>query len=180
MRRSAIKQRGFTLIEVVAAASVLTLAGVAITQLVVAGQMQSHAAMHRARATSLARAMLAEVTAHPYADPDGSEANETSRSQFDDMDDYDGFSEPAGQVKDATGASYPERYAGFSRSVRVEPDTLAAEQLGSEAQGLQIVVTVTDRRGQSWRLDRFVPDPDADGGGENDGGEDGEESEGDG
>jgi MSHA pilin protein MshD len=149
----------FTLPEVLAASAVLAFAVTALTQAIVAGHMQSHAALRSARATALARAMLAEIHAKPYDDPDG-EAGETGRAQFDDIDDYQGYSETSDQrLKDAAGQAYPEAYQRFRRDVTVQPHTLDLTNLDKEQTGLQIKVTTIHDTGQAWTLTRFVPNP---------------------
>lgn len=155
--------RGFTLVEVTVAVAVLAFAVAAVTQAVVAGQMQTYQAIHGNRAVALAEAMLDEVLVLPYHDPGGGgdlgpEQGEPQRHRFDNIDDYHGHAEPAGQVRDHDRDAYPEAYQAFSRAVRVSEHTQTTDAFGDQP-GLLITVTVTDARGQVWPVTRFVPAP---------------------
>ena len=121
MNRSRRRQRGISLVEVLIASAILSFAVAAICQAIVAGQMQTYEALHQLRAMSLAEALVEEVQALPYADPEGApaagpDAGETGRALYDNADDYDGFSEAAGNVADAAGTAYGRTFDTFSRS----------------------------------------------------------------
>ena len=152
---------GFTLPEVMLASTILLFVVSALTQAVVSGQMHVYEAIREVRATTLAEAMLDEVLAKPYLDPEGGgavgpEAGEDDRGDFDNVDDFDGFVEAAGDVADFSGAVYPQSYANYSRQVAVAATTQTF--LGQDIDGMLITVTVTDERGRTWALDRFVPE----------------------
>jgi len=162
-RSAMIRSRAFTLLEVLCASAILSLIVAALAQAVVAGQMQSRDAMYRARATTVAKAILAEVNALPYHDPDGAsepgpESDEQGRSDFDNIDDYDGFVMEPGQLTDAVGVSFPEADQDFQCRVSVGYDSLDARGLGAPQPGVRIEVTVrADER--RWHLTRFVAEP---------------------
>jgi type II secretory pathway pseudopilin PulG len=116
--------RGLTLVEV----TVSTL----IVGCLVVASLQSVGNMSRTAATtnqvhdgqSLAQDLLREVLAQGYADPAdaavttwGSESGESNRAAFDDLDDYDDWSESP--VTDAAGNALVG-YAGWSRTVVVK------------------------------------------------------------
>ena len=164
MARPNRRQRGISLVEVLIASAVLSFAVAAICQAVVAGQQQTYAALHDLRGMSLAEALVEEVQALPYADPEGIEtagpdAGETGRALFDNADDFHGFTEAAGGVADAGGVAYGAAFAPFSRSVTATYGTVAVAELGGAVSGLTVVVTVTDDRGQTWTATRFMPEP---------------------
>lgn len=154
-------KRGFTLPEVMLALAVLMFIVAALTQAVVAGQMHVYEAIHEVRAVSLAEAMMDEVLAKPYDDPDGAsvagpEAGENDRDDFDNADDYDGYTEGPDDVADFAGAAYPDAYQSFTRSVTAAYDTVT--NLGEDRDGLLITVTVTDADNRTWTISRFVPE----------------------
>ncbi len=156
-------QRGFTLTEVMIASAILAFAVIAITQLIVAGQTQSIEALHHRRGQSLAEALMDEILALPYTDPQGDttigpDAGERNRNEFDNIDDYHGFNEEAGAICDAHGQPYGGQFDRFRRTVTVEPYMQPLTGSAPIA-GLRIIVTVTDERGLSWTITRFVPEP---------------------
>ncbi|MCC6679763.1 MAG: prepilin-type N-terminal cleavage/methylation domain-containing protein [Phycisphaeraceae bacterium] len=151
---------GFTLPEVLLASAVLLFIVAAFTQAVVSGQMHVYEAIHQVRATALAEAMMDEVLSKPYDDPDGASAagpekGEDDRDEFDNADDFDGYSEDPGAVADFAGELYGQPYQVFSRSVAATYTT--RNMLGQDIDGLLITVIVTDQRGRTWTISRFVP-----------------------
>ena len=158
------RQRGISLIEVLIASAILSFAVAAICQAIVAGQMQTYEALHQLRAVSLAEALIEEIQALPYLDPEGAvatgpDAGETERALFDNADDFDGFSETAGNVADAAGVAYGTTLARFSRNVAASYGTVTIGDLGGPISGLTVLVTVTDDRGMTWTATRFIPEP---------------------
>ena len=130
---------GFTLAEVLAASVILAVTVVAITQAVLAGQMHTHDALHQARAASLAEATLERVLRLDYAE----------------LEDYDGFEQAAGDIRDLADEVYPAHYQGFARRVSVEAETVSVPALGPR-EGRRVTVTIEDGDGRSWQLSRFV------------------------
>lgn len=157
-----MQHRGLTLVESLIASAILAVAVIAVSQAVVAGQMQTVDALHRARAMELAEALMDEVLRLPYADPDGT-GGEIGRANFDDLADFNGFSETAGTLADAGGSVYEAPLQGFSRSVSVVPANggsgISVTGFGSPLVGLTAMVTVQDTAGASWVLTRFRPQP---------------------
>ncbi len=157
-------RRGMTLVEALLASVILAVAVAAISQAVLAGQMQAYHALHRRRAVDLAEALMEEVLRLPYNDPDGTsspgpEAGETDRGRFDNIDDYNGFGEAAGTLVDLADAPYDSAYQGFSRSVTVAAASETVAAFGSAIPGMSITVAVTDDSGTTWTLQQFVPEP---------------------
>lgn len=107
------------------------------------------------RGPALARELLSEIVPTSYAEPDdtpvfGPESGETTggtRTAFDDVDDYNGWSETTIQTKDGTALA---DLTGWSRSVVVQYvsltdlDTAAGEDTGLK----RIIVTVADPTGR--------------------------------
>jgi len=89
----------------------------------------------------------------------GPESDETGRADFDDLDDYDGFTMPAGSLRDATGTRFPAAYQDFDCAVTVTSAALDPIGLGGAQAGRRVRVTVTEPGGRSWTFRCFVPEP---------------------
>ncbi len=155
-----VRHRAFTLVECLLAVSILAVAVLAVAQALAAGQTQTHEALHHARAMQLAKAMIHEVLAKPHgtgATGLGPESDESERADFNEINDYHSFSEAIGELKDAHDVLYPAEFQGFSRAVSIVPQTLTIDAVMDAGAGLSVQVTVTDTRGQTWTLTRFVP-----------------------
>lgn len=115
--------RGFTLAEALIACVLLTTAITAITWPFTATAQNETDDARRAMAVNLAQEMMDEILNLPYQDPNGSvtpgpDSGETTRSRFDNMDDYDGFGEADGNVRTLDGEIESDPLAkGLSRSV---------------------------------------------------------------
>lgn len=92
--------RGMTLVEVVVATAVMSIAGAVLVGTLGYINHNSGAAMLQAQAQAVANAYLNEITAKNFADPDGVGA-ETPRCAFDDVDDYNGLDDA--QARDCFG-----------------------------------------------------------------------------
>lgn len=166
MRSRAIGQHGFTLVEVLIASAILSFATLAIVQAVTAGQAQTLDALKRARAQTLAEVLLEEIISKPYNDPEGHvgfgpDADEATRTDFDNTDDYHNLSESPGSLADQSGTLYPDAYQVFGRSVAVESVINSVAALGGDHAGLQVTVTVYEPAGRTWVVRRFIPEPEA-------------------
>lgn len=164
MRGEKTRQRGFTLTEVLIASAILSFATLAIVQAVSAGQTQTLDALKRARADALAETLLEEILSKPYADPQGDtsfgpDTGESTRSDFDNVDDYHNYSESAGGLADHAGDDYPIAYQSLNRSVSVVAVTNSVASLGGDHAGVQVTVTVSEPAGRTWVVERFVPEP---------------------
>lgn len=168
-RSSARIRRAFTLVEVLAAAAILSFVVVVITHTVSAGQVQTYDAMHQERALLLAEGLMDEILRLPYADPSdasvtpGPEASETNRAAYDNMDDYHGYPktpaiESSTSIRDFNGEAYPATYQGFTRTVTCQYTTQTVADLGGSIDGLLITVNVLDETNRLWTLRRFVLD----------------------
>jgi hypothetical protein len=137
---------------------------IAIFSALNAGQAQSNDSSLAKLAVGLGEEMIERVLALPYADPNGyatpgPDPGETAGvpQTFNNMDDYHGYSEAAGQIKDANGNLMPSNYQGFRRSVTAQYTSQTVAALGGSIAGLQVTVTVQDARGRRWAVSRFVP-----------------------
>jgi len=150
------RRYALSLVEALFAAIILTVVVAAVSQALLAGQMQSYDAAHRARAIELAEALMEEIVRLPYEDPDSD--GELSRATFDDLDDFDGYSD-TGTLSDIAGTAYSSEYNVFTRTVTVTSDSETIAAFGTAISGLDITVTVEDAAGSTWTLRQFVPEP---------------------
>ena len=87
------RHSGFTLIELIIFIVVVS-AGLAGILSVMNTTVKSSAdPMVRKQAIALAESVLEEVLQKAFADPDGTNADETGRTNWDNVDDYDGKTE---------------------------------------------------------------------------------------
>ena len=154
---------GFSLAESLIAIVSLGIIVLAIFAAILAGQTQMYEAAHAQRAISLAEELTESIMALPYNDPDGPSApgpelGEATVADFDNADDFHGYVEPAGELADAAGQPYDDEFQLFSREVTAEYGSETVPGLGGAQPGLAITVTVTDQRGRSWNLTRFIPE----------------------
>lgn len=157
------RRRALTLVEGLLASALLAFAVAAVSQAVVAGQMQTVEALHHRRAVELTEALMDEVLRLPYDDPQGAsspgpEAGESSRSAFDNADDYHGFSETAGTLADAAGTLYSAPFQDFTRSVTAAYGNVTVTGFASAIPGLTVTVTVQEA-GLTWSVTRFIAQP---------------------
>ena len=84
------RQSGMTLIEVVISIVVIAIAVSAVLGVMSMTVQRSADALVVSQAVSIAEAYVEEITLKPFVDPDGIDG-EALRTNFDDMDDYDGL-----------------------------------------------------------------------------------------
>jgi len=144
------RRRGTSLIEVVMAILVMGVILVGALSLAGAAIRSRRVAADQNTGAYLADELIAEIMSLPYTDPeDGgsnrgleSGENNATRADFDDVDDYENWTESEIQEKDGTVQA---DYAGWSRSVRVAwAQRLTGDEWWFYDTGLKrIVVTVT-------------------------------------
>jgi prepilin-type N-terminal cleavage/methylation domain-containing protein len=151
-RRSPRHRRGaFTLVEVVI--SVVIVGGLLAASLraVALANVTQYQTVERTGANNLARGLLAEITQQAYVDPGpspvfGPESGQ-SRPTYDDVDDYNGYSESPLVTKSGTKLPIPQK-GSWMRSVTVtwvDPQTLAPASPQAETGVKLISVTVLHR-----------------------------------
>lgn len=155
--------RGFTLVEALIASVVLSVAVVAISTALMSGHMNNSYSLHAQRASRLAEETLEFICSMNYADPQtgaliGRSGTEVTRFMYDNIGDWQPYSDGPGGLTDMANVAYPTEYQVFKRGVSVVQDTVTVGGLGSSA-GLWVKVTVTDKSGRSWEVKRFVPAP---------------------
>ncbi len=95
-------QTGFTLVELVVALVILSVGVAGVLLLVNKTTRHSADPAIQEQAIAIAEAYLDEVLLKPFADPDGVDG-ESGRVNFDDVDDYDGWSDTG--AKDQFGTA---------------------------------------------------------------------------
>lgn len=144
---------GMTLVECMIAMALLTIAALGMTFAATTGHVHLSIADDTLRAVRLGEHLLEEIIGRPY---DGSGA---SRATYC-VDDYDGFTEPAGTLQDFASTPYEAVDQSFSRSVTVNPSSVTIAALGGAViPGKVVSVTVRDAQGSAWTLTRFIAEP---------------------
>jgi len=147
------KLRGLTLIEVVASTMIVSLMAVASLNALAAATKSSSSIGNRAIAAGLADELMAEIMMQPYSDPDGSavfgnESGEssTSRSAFDDVDDYNGWNSSPPKYRD--GTTIPDRTNWRQRVTvtRIVPSN--PTQTSSTDQGAKLIRVTIEYKNQ--------------------------------
>lgn len=115
--------QGFTLIESLLASAILVMTITAVTMPFTAAARNAQADARRTVAVDLAQEIMEEMLSQPFADPDGTsvlgpEIGESARADFDNIDDYHGYTEPAGTITAGDGSPADDPVAGdLSRHV---------------------------------------------------------------
>lgn len=151
-RRINTRARGFTLVEAAVSSVLVGVLLVASLQALAAARMARYKNAELARATLLADGLLNEIRALPYSDPAGSSIlgydfaeNGVWRGSFDDVDDFNGWTESPPQLPDGTPM---DGYDSWSRSVRVYWCNPASPSGTSGAEtGLKRIVVVVNHHG---------------------------------
>jgi MSHA pilin protein MshD len=154
-RSSMHRAKGFSLIELVITIVVLGIALSALSTSLFTGVGRSADPMWQSKATQLSQAYLDEMLSMRYQENSplgggavgncsiaGAETGESSRSLFDDVDDYNGLTETATFLDGTTTSSY----SGYSISIVVSCD----DHLGASSTNTKLItLTVTTPTNQS-------------------------------
>jgi MSHA pilin protein MshD len=155
--------RGFTLIEALIASFVVAVATVGVGSMLAATSQQSGAMNDSSIGQALARQLMEEIASKPIEDSTGAislgpESGETSRSQYDQIDDYNGYSDTTSSIQmlDGTTVNLGNGQT-YTRSVAVEYRTTAsgAASNASTAPFCVVSVTVTAANGVPVKLTRL-------------------------
>ncbi|MBN2447259.1 MAG: PKD domain-containing protein [Phycisphaerae bacterium] len=149
-----IPRRGLTLAEAVISIAIVGTMLVAALSTVGAAKLTEQRVGSRSRATQLAQDLMSEISAQRYADADyglgsfglgGDEVGDGSRSLWEDVDDYDGWSASPPQAKDGTEWT---DLAGWKRSVQVDwVDPSDPTQVRSYETGAKRIVVTVEQDG---------------------------------
>jgi hypothetical protein len=132
---------------------ILSMAVLAVNYTTTAGHQHLDLSEKRLRAVRLAGDLLEEIVSRPYA---GAGAD---RSTFC-VDDYNGFQEAPGELKQASGTLYGGEDQQCGRVASVTATTITVSELENAViPGKTVTVTVSDADGHEWELSRFIPEP---------------------
>lgn len=154
--------RGFTLAEAMLAAVILTLAVTAMTMPFTAAAANEAVETRRTLASALAQELMEEILTKPFADPQGGmgvgpEVGESPRGGFDNVDDYGGYSEPAGEIVGATGQVVSDPVSQeFSRDTEAVYVYVSGQDTNDPPTFIRVTVTVKYRDSTVARLTRLV------------------------
>jgi len=115
-------RKAFTLVEAVASSLVVSIMFVAAMSTVGASRLSQYKTSLASRGQLLAEALVAEILQQNYKEPTGQpafgcESGESTRADFDDVDDYHGWSSTPPVYKD--GTQIPG-FAGWRQTVTVQ------------------------------------------------------------
>jgi MSHA pilin protein MshD len=130
-------QRGVTLVELVVAITIVSIAATTIMATMSAAASRSADAMIQQQAISIAQAYLDEILQRWVVDPNGTPAN-TGRSSWDLVDTYNGLNDIG--ARDQFGNSIAALSA-YNVSVSVVQSTALTGVLGADARRIDITVT---------------------------------------
>lgn len=144
-------EHGFTLVELIVAMLVMSIAMVGVLSVINYTTRHSADPVLRQQSIAIAEAYMEEITLKNYADPDID--GEASRDLFDDVDDFNGLSDSG--ARDQNDAPIPglESY-----SVNVSVISQNYGPAGLEVSALRINVTVIDPAGESLTLSGYRAD----------------------
>jgi MSHA pilin protein MshD len=142
--RTKVLARGTTLIELIIAITVISMAVMAVLSLLAAISIRSADAMTSTQAAAIASAYLDEALSKAYQDPDG--VAEVGRTNFDDVRDYNFVDNGA---RDAAGNLVP----GLNQYTVQISAVVAA--LGAIPDAIQVDVRVTAPNGAVSLLTGF-------------------------
>ncbi len=135
--------RGVTLVELVVAMVVISVALGGVLLVMNYTTMHSGDPMLRHQAIAIAEAYMEEISLKSYTDPGG--PPETGRGDYDDVADYNGLSDTGARDQSGTPVA---GLGSYDVSVSV-----VSQSFGSPGtSGLKITVTVTDPAGESITL----------------------------
>lgn len=148
---------GFTLLEALLAAVVLAMVVGAIVMPFTVGAQNTAADSRQTLAVNLAQDMIEEILTKSFHDPDGTEVGEAGRGNWDDMDDYDGYSEAAGAIASFDGVVVSDPAAvGLTRSVSVEGVYVSGQGAPDPVTFMRITVEVCYHDQGQVELSRLV------------------------
>jgi type II secretory pathway pseudopilin PulG len=137
----------FTLVEATMSTLIVSILLVCAVQVAGANGLAQYKSAERSTARFLADGLLNDISALPYEDPNltplfGRESGETaaSKANYDDIDDFDGWSESPPQYRD--GSQIPN-LTGWRRTVKIErlgPNDLSVQSIETGAKRITVTI----------------------------------------
>jgi Tfp pilus assembly protein PilV len=163
-RRAPGRHRGFGLAEGLIASVVLATAVVAVSAAINASYAQTATMSEDVRMTQLAQQLLEEIAAKPLGDPDRTPPTDTviapdeaTRSQYDDVGDYNGYTDRSDDLQTAGGQAIASSDGPvYTRTVSVEFRDQPQGPASRWGDMALISVSVNSSSGLSLRLSRLV------------------------
>src|SRR5205085_209891 len=158
------KRCGFTLVESLMGVSLLAIATVAIALPLMASYQQQREADEMAAAGSLAKQLLDEIAAKPFVDPNlttltlGPDTGETVRQHFDNIDDYNGYTDGTGGLTTVEGdpvATVGVVDRAYTRTVRAEYRASPGGSAAASGDFIMVSVLVRTPSGQQLTAERL-------------------------
>ena len=137
--------RGFTLIELIVAMVVISVALVGVMSVINLTVLHSADPVLRQQSIAIAESYMEEISLKNYTDPDTD--GEGSRALFDDVDDYNGLNDHGARDQNGRAISGLESY-----SVRVSVSPQSYGPSGMVVPGLRIDINVTNLGGENLTL----------------------------
>jgi type II secretory pathway pseudopilin PulG len=163
-RRFYAQRRGYTLFEAMLASVVLAIAVVGISSVLAASYQQSSIRGNTSTALSLARQLMEEIASMPLTAPvppdqPGWSQGQKDRSQYDTVDDYDGYTDQSSGITTPDGTVIDMGAGGsYTRSVKVtfnaRPSGVPATAPASDFD--LVTVTVTMPHGQQVSVSQLM------------------------
>ncbi len=155
------RQRGFTAVEALVAATILSILTAAVSGALMAGRAQSKLARDTLNASFLAQSLMDEINRLPFNDPQGyttmgPDPGETTRITFDNIDDYCGYTDGPNNIADLAGNAYPDVYQPFTRTVSMTAVSMAPSNWSRTMNGLLISVSVSRDGVELVKLQRIA------------------------
>jgi type II secretory pathway pseudopilin PulG len=158
-----VERTAFTIAEALMAGTILAIVSATATLPFAAGLQQNVESARLEQAVALGQAMMEEILARPFTDPNnssmtpGPESDETSRDKFDNIDDYNGYAESDHIARDYTNAAITDpAVKDLWRSVTVQYVTMPNQSSTDVNSFARVTVTVYNDTVQIVKLDRIV------------------------
>ena len=145
------------------ASAVLGVATVAVVGPIMAARQQTEAVAGASEGLALARQLLEEIAAKPYADPDdgniirGPDAMESGRDLFDNVDDYHGYADATTAMRMLSGPVVATADGSkYARHVTVEYRAGPGGPAVAVGDFALVTVSVKPEKGQEVELSGLV------------------------
>jgi prepilin-type N-terminal cleavage/methylation domain-containing protein len=156
-------RRAFTLVEALLASTILAVVAASAALPFAAGVQQAQEAARLEQAVALGQAMMEEVLARPFFEPGnstpapGPDSGETARTLFDNIDDFHGFSESVGGLRNYQNQPITDSAAaGLWRTVAVQYVSFPIQTAQDTNSFVKVTVNVFDGNTLALTLQRLV------------------------